>query len=121
MGAMLLQRTDLMRNDFTGLEGCNKILNVTRPDVGPDIHRTYLEAGANAVETNYFGADLPNLAEYDAADRITELAEEAARQRCVLAAVGPSTKLPRLGHASFADLLAGGVDAIIVETCQQRD
>jgi 5-methyltetrahydrofolate--homocysteine methyltransferase len=142
MGTML-QRVDLTLDDFAGLEGCNEILNVTRPDVVLDIHRAYLAAGADAVETNSFGANLPNLAEYEAADRITELAEAAARlarqaadefgtadrPRFVLGSVGPGTKLPTLGHASFADLreayhaectglLAGGVDAIIVETCQ---
>src|SRR3954471_18007855 len=142
MGTML-QAADLTLDDFAGLEGCNEILNVTRPDVVRALHRGYLEAGADAVETNTFGANLANLAEYDIAERIFELAEagarlardtadeftESGRRRYVLGSVGPGTKLPTLGHVTFAalrdayleqvrGLLAGGVDAVIVETCQ---
>ncbi|TWF81559.1 methionine synthase (B12-dependent) [Pseudonocardia hierapolitana] len=142
MGTML-QAADLVLDDFDGLEGCNEILNDTRPDVVRHIHRAYLEAGADAVETNTFGANLPNLAEYDIAHRIRELAEKGAalarevadelstpdRPRFVLGSVGPGTKLPTLGHEAFArlrdaytecgrGLLAGGADAFIVETCQ---
>jgi 5-methyltetrahydrofolate--homocysteine methyltransferase len=142
MGTML-QAADLVLDDFDGLEGCNEILNDTRPDVVRHIHRAYLEAGADAVETNTFGANLPNLAEYDIAHRIRELAEKGAalarevadelstpdRPRFVLGSVGPGTKLPTLGHETFArlrdaytecgrGLLAGGADAFIVETCQ---
>ncbi|HVV10667.1 methionine synthase [Amycolatopsis sp.] len=140
-GAMgtALQAHDLSLDDFAGLEGCNEILNVTRPDVVRGIHRGYLEAGADAVETNTFGANFANLAEYDIADRIFELAEAGARlaretadefgERFVLGSVGPGTKLPTLGHAPYAQLrdayfeevrglLAGGVDAVIVETTQ---
>jgi hypothetical protein len=61
MGTML-QAADLTLNDFLGLEGCNEILNDTRPDVLKDIHRAYCAAGADAVETNTFGCNLPNLA-----------------------------------------------------------
>jgi len=142
MGTML-QAASPSLEDFDGLEGCNEILNVTRPDIVRSVHHAYLEAGADAVETNTFGANLPNLAEYGIADRITELSQAGAglaraaadeystpdRPRFVLGSVGPGTKLPTLGHAPFADLrdaylaecrglLAGGVDAIIVETCQ---
>ncbi len=142
MGTML-QAADLVLDDFDGLEGCNEILNDTRPDVVRHIHRAYLEAGADAVETNTFGANLPNLAEYDIAGRIRELAEKGARlarevadelstperPRFVLGSVGPGTKLPTLGHDTFArlrdayaecgrGLLAGGADAFVVETCQ---
>ncbi|MDQ3151950.1 MAG: methionine synthase [Actinomycetota bacterium] len=139
MGTML-QSVPLTLDDFAGLDGCNEILNVTRPDVVRGVHRGYLEAGVDAVETNTFGANLANLAEYDIADRITELAERGAvlaREvadehgpgRFVLGAVGPGTKLPTLGHVPFATLrdayveccrglLAGGVDAILVETSQ---
>jgi len=140
-GAMgtALQAHDLSLDDFAGLEGCNEILNVTRPDVVRGIHRGYLEAGADAVETNTFGANLPNLGEYGIADRIFELAEAGARLaretadefggRFVLGSVGPGTKLPTLGHAPYPalrdayveevrGLLAGGVDAVIVETTQ---
>ncbi|MCY7341765.1 MAG: methionine synthase [Pseudonocardia sp.] len=142
MGTML-QSADLVLDDFAGLEGCNEILNDTRPDVVRHIHRAYFEAGADAVETNTFGANLPNLADYDIPERIHELALKGAqlarevademstpdRPRYVLGSVGPGTKLPTLGHATFASLrdayaecgrglLAGGADAILIETCQ---
>jgi 5-methyltetrahydrofolate--homocysteine methyltransferase len=146
MGTMLQdagERGDLLFDDFAGLEGCNEILNATRPDVVAAIHRAYYEAGADAVETNTFGANLPNLADYDIADRIRELAEKGARiarevademsepdrPRFVLGSVGPGTKLPTLGHESYVrlrdaytecgrGLIAGGSDALVVETCQ---
>ncbi len=142
MGTML-QSAPLTLDDFAGLEGCNEILNVTRPDVVRGVHRSYLEAGADAVESNTFGANLANLAEYGIAHRIRELAEAGAtlarevadeftepdRPRFVLGAVGPGTKLPTLGHVGFAELrdayleqvrglLAGGADAVLVETSQ---
>ncbi|MBW0010777.1 MAG: methionine synthase, partial [Pseudonocardiales bacterium] len=142
MGTML-QSAPLSLDDFAGLEGCNEILNVTRPDVVRTVHRGYLEAGADAVESNTFGANLANLAEYGIADRIRELAQagavlarevadeftESDRPRFVLGSVGPGTKLPTLGHISFAELrdayveqvrglLDGGVDAVLVETSQ---
>ncbi|MHA6782741.1 methionine synthase [Pseudonocardia saturnea] len=142
MGTML-QAADLTLDDFAGLEGCNEILNDTRPDVVRHIHRAYFEAGADAVETNTFGANLPNLADYDISDRIHELARKGTQiarevademstpdhRRFVLGSVGPGTKLPTLGHATFASLrdayveagrgmLAGGADAILIETCQ---
>ena len=145
MGTML-QAADLdVDKDFLGLEGCNEILNDTRPDVLRDIHRAYFEAGADAVESNTFGCNLPNLGDYDIADRIRELARKGvqiAREvademgpgrdgipRFVLGSMGPGTKLPTLGHAPFADLrdayqeaalgmVEAGADAILVETCQ---
>ena len=146
MGTMLQAATEageLQPADFAGLEGCNEILNATRPEVIRGIHAAYLDAGCDAVETNTFGANLANLAEYGIADRIGELslagaraAREAAdaastpdRPRYVLGSVGPGTRLPTLGHARFAELrdayerqcrglLEGGVDAILVETAQ---
>ncbi|MBK8459536.1 MAG: methionine synthase [Micropruina sp.] len=142
MGTML-QGFDLTLDDFAGLEGCNEILNVTRPDVVSAIHRAYLEAGADCVETNTFGANLSALAEYDIPERIAELAEAGAalaraeadalstpeRPRWVLGSIGPGTKLPSLGHLPFATLrdayqtqaaamIRGGVDGFQVETCQ---
>ncbi|MGE3254462.1 methionine synthase, partial [Pseudonocardia sp.] len=139
MGTML-QAADLVLDDFDGLEGCNEVLNDTRPDVVSRIHRAYYEAGADAVETNTFGANLPNLGEYGIDGRIRELAEKGAAiarrvademggERWVLGSVGPGTKLPTLGHETFArlrdaytecgrGLVAGGSDALIVETCQ---
>jgi 5-methyltetrahydrofolate--homocysteine methyltransferase len=142
MGTML-QQYELTLDDFDQLEGCNEILNVTRPDVVSGIHDAYLEAGADCVTTNTFGANLANLGEYGIADRIEELAEigtrlarDAAdryatddRPRWVLGSAGPGTKLPTLGHVTYAELrdayeaqargmIAGGADAIVVETAQ---
>ena len=109
------------------------------------VHDGYLAAGVDAISTNTFGANLGNLGEYGISDRIYELslagaaiARQAAddggeprsgRPRWVLGSIGPGTKLPTLGHVSFAELrdtyqlnaaglLAGGADALIVETCQ---
>jgi len=142
MGTML-QGFELDLDDFEGLEGCNEILSVTRPDVVRAIHDAYFEVGCDAVETNSFGANLANLAEYDIADRIYELAQASARlarevadgwstpdyPRFVLGSVGPGTKLPTLGHAAYgtlrdayqqevAGLIDGGADAVLVETAQ---
>ncbi|MET7879219.1 methionine synthase [Micromonospora profundi] len=142
MGTML-QAADLTLDDFDGLEGCNEILNVTRPDVVRGVHDAYLAAGADCVETNTFGANLANLAEYDIPQRIRELSTAAARiareaadaastperPRFVLGSMGPGTKLPTLGHADYATLrdayqenaaglIDGGADALIIETCQ---
>lgn len=142
MGTML-QAFDLGLEDFEGFEGCNEILNVTRPDVVADIHRAFFDVGVDCVETNTFGANYGNLIEYDIPERIYELAYAGARiarevadeyatpdaPRWVLGSVGPGTKLPTLGHASFATLrdayreqvaamIAGGVDAILIETAQ---
>ncbi|MEE2055986.1 methionine synthase [Rhodococcus artemisiae] len=144
MGTML-QAADLSLDDFLGLEGCNEILNETRPDVIKGIHRAYFEAGADIVSTNTFGCNLPNLADYDISDRIRDLSERGARlarevademgpsadgvPRMVLGSMGPGTKLPTLGHAPFdvlrdaygeaaLGMLDGGADAILVETCQ---
>jgi 5-methyltetrahydrofolate--homocysteine methyltransferase len=140
MGTML-QGHDLSLDDFQGHEGCNEILSVSRPDVVRGIHDAYFAVGADAVETNTFGANLANLGEYGISDRIGELAEASARlarevadtwstddrPRWVLGSVGPGTKLPTLGHVTFAELrdayaeqvrgmLAGGIDAVVVET-----
>ena len=142
MGTML-QAADPTLDDFQGHEGCNEILNVTRPDVVRGMHEAYLAAGADCVETNTFGANLGRLNEYGIADRIFELSEAGARlareaadgcstpehPRFVLGSMGPGTKLPTLGHTTYAalrdayqanaaGLIAGGADALIVETCQ---
>ncbi len=142
MGTML-QAYELSLDDFEGHEGCNEVLSVTRPEVVRAIHDAYLEVGADCVETNTFGANLGNLGEYGITDRIGELAEagtrlareavdawsEPDRPRWVLGSVGPGTKLPTLGHVPFATLrdayaeqvramVAGGADAVLVETAQ---
>nr|WP_255436452.1 methionine synthase [Tessaracoccus sp. MC1756] len=142
MGTMLQSFGDLsVDDDFQGLEGCNEILNVTRPDIVASVHRAYFEAGADAVETNSFGTNLAALAEYDIVERLDELAEAAARiargvadeftdkPRFVLGSMGPGTKLPTLGHVQFAAIrdayqrqvaamIRGGIDAVQIETCQ---
>ncbi len=144
MGTML-QNADLSLDDFQGHEGCNEIINVTRPDVVAAIHRKYFEAGSDAVETNTFGCNWANLAEYGIEDRIYELAHAGARiarqvadeyataagdgPRFVLGSLGPGTKLPSLLHTSYdylkqayrvasTGLIEGGVDALLVETTQ---
>jgi 5-methyltetrahydrofolate--homocysteine methyltransferase len=142
MGTML-QAADLSIDDFAGHEGCNEVLNATRPDVVRGVHDGYLAAGADCVETNTFGANLANLGEYGIEHRVRELSEAGARlarevadgystpdrPRYVLGSMGPGTKLPTLGHAPYArlrdayqenaaGLLDGGADALIVETCQ---
>jgi 5-methyltetrahydrofolate--homocysteine methyltransferase len=142
MGTML-QAANLTIDDFEGHEGCNEILNVTRPDVVRSVHDAYFAVGVDCVETNTFGANWANLGEYGIADRIGELSEagarlarevadgwsEPGRPRWVLGSVGPGTKLPSLGHVGFGVLrdayrtqvdgmIAGGVDAVLVETAQ---
>src|ERR1039457_2683629 len=142
MGSML-QGSPATLDDFAGHEGCNEILNITRPDIVSGIHDAYLAAGVDCISTNTFGANLGNLGEYGISDRIFELAEAGARiareaadrwsaddrPRWVLGSMGPGTKLPTLGHVAFAELrdtytgnaaglLRGGADALIVETCQ---
>src|SRR6266480_3252532 len=142
MGTML-QASPVTLGDFDGHEGCNEILNITRPDIVRSVHDGYLEAGVDCITTNTFGANLGNLGEYGLQDRIGELSEAGARiarqaadawaapgrPRWVLGSVGPGTKLPTLGHVRFATLrdayeqnvaglLRGGVDAIVIETCQ---
>src|SRR6266566_4803667 len=142
MGTML-QASDATVDDFESYEGCNEILNVTRPDIVTAVHEAYLEAGADCVTTNSFGANLGNLGEYGIAERIAELSEASARlaraaadrwatpdrPRWVLGSMGPGTKLPTLGHTTFRELrdtyqvnaeglLRGGADALIIETCQ---
>ncbi len=142
MGTML-QASDATVDDFEGYEGCNEILNVTRPDIVTGVHEAYLEADADCVTTNSFGANLGNLGEYGIAERIAELSEASARlaraaadrwatpdrPRWVLGSMGPGTKLPTLGHTTFRELrdtyqvnaeglLRGGADALIIETCQ---
>ena len=72
MGTML-QQHDLTLDDFLQLEGCNEILNETRPDVIADIHAAYFDVGVDAVETNTFGANWSNLSDYGIDDRITDL------------------------------------------------
>jgi 5-methyltetrahydrofolate--homocysteine methyltransferase len=142
MGTML-QAAEPSLDDFQGHEGCNEVLNDTRPDIVRSVHDAYLAVGVDCIETNTFGANLGNLGEYGISGRIRELARAGARiareaadawstaddPRFVLGSVGPGTKLPSLGHTTFvalrdaygeevAGLLEGGVDAVLVETAQ---
>lgn len=142
MGTMLQAAAPTLA-DFDGHEGCNEILNVTRPDLVAGVHDAFLAVGVDAVETNTFGANWSNLADYGIEHRIRELARAGAaiareradahatpdRPRFVLGSVGPGTKLPSLGHVTYAHLrgtfaeqvaglLEGGADAVVVETSQ---
>ena len=142
MGTMLQNRNPTLA-DFENHEGCNEILNVTRPDIVKAVHSEYLKAGVDAIETNTFGANFANLAEYGIEDRIFELAFAGAKiaresadefstpgnPRWVLGSLGPGTKLPTLGHTTYQNLkdaystaskglIQGGVDAILIETTQ---
>ncbi|WP_063784381.1 methionine synthase [Streptomyces sp. SBT349] len=143
MGTML-QAQDPTLDDFEQLEGCNEVLNATRPDIVGSVHHAYFEAGVDCVETNTFGANLSALAEYEIPERIAELSTAGARiaretadtftrkdgrLRWVLGSMGPGTKLPSLGHIGYPalrdayqrnaeGLIAGGADALLVETSQ---
>jgi 5-methyltetrahydrofolate--homocysteine methyltransferase len=142
MGTML-QAANPTLEDFQNHEGCNEILNVSRPDIVRSVHSEYLAAGVDAVETNTFGANWSNLADYGIEDRIYELAfaggkiaRETAdsfstpeKPRFVLGSLGPGTKLPSLGHTTYENLKIAyytaakglsdsGCDALLVETSQ---
>lgn len=140
-----LQQMNLTAADFGGeaLEGCNENLVVTRPDAVQAVHRLFLDAGCDVIETDTFGAASVVLAEYGLEDQAFELNRRAAqlaremaeeysseaKPRFVAGSMGPTTKLPTLGHIDFdtlresfkeqaAGLLAGDVDLFIIETCQ---
>ncbi len=138
-----VQRHALTLEDFGGKEGCNEFLVLTRPEVIRQIHADYFAAGADVVETDSFGGAGIVLAEYELEDRARELNVAAARlarevadaystlekPRFVAGSMGPTTKLPSLGHIGYdamaasyrvqADaLIEGGVDILLVETCQ---
>ncbi|MCX5404022.1 methionine synthase [Streptomyces sp. NBC_00335] len=143
MGTML-QAADPTLDDFMGLEGCNEILNVTRPDIVRSVHDEYYAVGVDCVETNTFGANLSALAEYGVEGRVYDLSEAGARiareaadaftakdgrPRWVLGSMGPGTKLPTLKHVAYEPLreayqenaeglIRGGADALLVETSQ---
>jgi len=142
MGTML-QEANPTLEDFQGHDGCNEILNVSRPDIVRTVHEAYLEVGVDAIETNTFGANWANLAEYGIESRIYELAKAGAviarevadkfstseKPRFVLGSLGPGTKLPSLGHTTYSllfdayqsaaqGLVDGGSDALLIETTQ---
>src|SRR3989440_478199 len=138
-----IQSRNLSVDDFWGKEGCNELLVLSRPDIIKDIHGSFLKVGCDVVETDTFGATRVVLAEYDLQDKTAEiniaaakLAKEVAQQfstkdkpRFVAGSIGPTTKLPSLGHIRFDDMVAGyveqasaliegGVDVLLVETSQ---
>ena len=130
-------------DDFQGKEGYNDILVLSRPDIIADIHGAFFDAGCDVVETNTFNSTRIVMAEYDMQDRVHEINVAAAklarsvaddysskgRKRLVAGSLGPTTKLPSLGHISLDDMAAayteqalglieGGVDVLLLETCQ---
>ncbi len=139
-----LQTVGLTADDFGGadLEGCNELLNITRPDVVTNLHRSFLDVGVDVVETNTFGAFSIPLGEYELEDRSYEIAHAGAviarsavdeyiardgRARFVAGSVGPGTKFATLGQVTYRELvdaystesralIDGGVDLIIIET-----
>lgn len=140
-----LQVQNLTAADFGGpeYEGCNEYLIETNPEAVATVHRSFLEAGADVIETDTFGGSSFVLAEYGLEDRAYELNKKAAqlakrltqefstpeKPRFVAGSMGPGTKLPSLGHidydtleAAFTEqaegLIDGGVDLLLVETCQ---
>ncbi|NKD55025.1 MULTISPECIES: methionine synthase [unclassified Haematospirillum] len=143
MGSLVQAMPLTVEDDYDGRENCTEVLNLTRPDVVRSIHERYFAAGADMVQSNTFGASPVTLAEFDLQDRAeeinrraVEIAREAAEQfagdgrnRFVLGGIGPGTKLPSLGHIDYDSLetayivqarglIAGGCDAVLIETCQ---
>jgi len=139
------QNLNLAADDFGGkeLEGCNENLVLSSPKVVEKVHNSFLEAGCHVIETNTFGASSIVLEEYDIADKAYEINKNAAliakkstakyssidKPRFVAGSIGPTTKLPTLGHIDFDELkqtykeqihglIDGGVDLLLIETCQ---
>ncbi len=139
------QNLNLTADDFGGkeLEGCNENLVLSSPKVVEKVHNSFLAAGCHVIETNTFGASSIVLDEYDIADMAYEINKNAAliakkaaakyasvdKPRFVAGSIGPTTKLPTLGHIDFDELkhsykeqiyglTDGGVDLLLIETCQ---
>ena len=142
MGTNIQKRNPTL-DDYWGKENCSEVLVLSRPDIIRDIHSDFLRVGCDIVETNTFGGSRIVLGEFDLGDRVheinvkaAELAREVAQQfstkekpRFVAGSLGPTTKLPSLGHIGFdamvaayeeqaAALIEGGVDVLLVETAQ---
>ena len=142
MGTNIQKRNPTL-DDYWGKENCSEVLVLSRPDIIRDIHADFLRVGCDVVETNTFGGSRIVLGEFELGDRVHEinvkaaqLAREVAQQfstkdkpRFVAGSLGPTTKLPSLGHIGFdamvaayeeqaAALIEGGVDILLVETAQ---
>ena len=142
MGTNIQKRNPTL-DDYWGKENCSEVLVLSRPDIIRDIHADFFRVGCDVVETNTFGGTRTVLSEFDLQDRVAEiniaaakLAREVAQQfstkdkpRFVAGSMGPTTKLPSLGHIKFDDMAAayeeqalalieGGVDVLLVETAQ---
>jgi len=143
MGTSVYEYDLTLEEDYRNCENCPEIITETRPDVMEQIHASFMEVGADCLETNTFGANKIVLAEFDLTEKTYSLNKQSAelarrvadkystpeKPRFVLGSMGPGTKLPSLGHApydvledSYAEqargLIDGGVDAFIIETCQ---
>jgi 5-methyltetrahydrofolate--homocysteine methyltransferase len=142
MGARVQAMTLDVMKDYWDKENCTEVLNLSRPDIVREIHRSYYESGADMVLTNTFGGSPITLEEFQLGERafeINKLAVELAREagegfadgrhRWVIGDIGPGTKLPSLGHITYdvleaalveqcRGLIAGGADAILTETNQ---
>jgi 5-methyltetrahydrofolate--homocysteine methyltransferase len=130
-------------DDYWGQENCNEILVLSRPDIIRDVHASFLSVGCDVIETDTFNGMSAVLGEFGFADRVSEinlaaarLAKDVAAQfstkerpRFVAGSMGPTTKLPSLGHITFEQmhatyleqalaLIEGGVDILLIETCQ---
>ncbi len=140
-----IQSQDLSADDFGGehLNGCNEYLIISKPSAIEKVHSDFLAAGVDVIETDTFGSSSIVLSEYGLQDQAyeisrkgAEIAKNIARQfstaahpRFVAGSIGPTTKLPSLGHISFSEmersyyeqvagLVEGGADLLIVETSQ---
>src|SRR6266704_1941155 len=142
MGTNIQMRNPTL-DDYLGKENCSEVLVLSRPDIIADIHADFFKVGCDVVETNTFGSTRIVLAEYQLEDKVDELNRAAVRlakkvaadfstadrPRFVAGSIGPTTKLPSLGHIKFDDMVAAfveqasvmieeGVDVLLVETCQ---
>src|SRR5579864_4329172 len=142
MGTNIQKRNPTL-DDYWGKENCSEVLVLSRPDIIREIHADFFRVGCDIVETNTFGGSGIVLGEFDLRDRVHEinlkaaqLAKEVAQQfstpdkpRFVAGSMGPTTKLPSLGHIGFdamvasyeeqaAALIEGGVDVLLIETAQ---
>src|ERR1700758_4877324 len=141
MGTNIHKRNPTL-DDYWGKENCSEVLVLSRPDIIRDIHASFFEVGCDVVETNTFGGSSIVLGEFDLRDRVREinvaavkLAKDVAAQfstkdkpRFVAGSIGPSTKMPSLGHIGYeamltsyqehaSALIEGGVDILLIETC----